>query len=76
MDKVKSQEKQILEELGSLLYFAYGGTNGTITMPSDKGFVDVLEGLRNLNVVIRYMKFDIEATKRENESLRNLLKGK
>jgi len=73
MKTTKAQEKEILEELGELLYFAYEGTDGRIAMPNKKGFVDVLEGLRCLSVVIRYQRFDIEAAKRENEYLKSLL---
>jgi len=76
MKTVKSQQKEILEELGALLYYAYEGTDGKIAKPSEKGFVDVLEGLGCLSVVIRYQRFDLEATRRENEYLRNLLRSR
>ncbi len=73
---MKSQEKEILEELGALIYYAYEGADGEIAMPSEKGFVEVLEGLRCLSLLIRYQRFDIEATRREVEYLKRLLGGK
>lgn len=76
MNIMKPKEKEILEELGALLYSAYEGADGKIAMPSEKGFVDVLEGLRCLSILIRYQRFDIEATRRENEYLQNLLRSR
>ena len=70
---MKTTKKQILEELGKLLYFAYEGSDGSLAVPSKKSFVDILEGLGSLSVIIKYLKFDIEALRREVRDLTNTL---
>jgi len=65
MKKVGAKEKETLKELGELIFFAYEGTD-----------IDVLDGLKHLRVLLKYQRFDLEATRRENDYLRNLLGSK
>jgi len=69
----KLQQAEILKEMGNLLFFAYEGTGSEITKPVKEDFVDVLEGLKHLRVLMKYQRFDLEATRRENDFLRDLL---
>lgn len=73
MKKLKDQDKEVLKELGELIFFAYEGTDPKIAMPSKRDFIDVLEGIKHLKVLFKYQRFDIEATRRENEYLKELL---
>ena len=73
MKKLKKQDKEVLKELGELIFFAYEGTDTNIAVPSDKSFIDVLDGLKHLKVLMKYQRFDLEATRRENQYLTNLL---
>jgi len=76
MKKVGAKEKETLKELGELIFFAYEGTDANIAVPSNKSFIDVLDGLKHLRVLLKYQRFDLEATRRENDYLRNLLGSK
>lgn len=73
---MKPKEKEILEELGRLLFLCYEGTDPKIAVPSEGDFIDVAQGLRHLKVLIKYMQFDLEATRREIEYFKGLLKGR
>jgi len=73
MKKLKDPDKEILKELGELVFFAYEGTDTSIAVPSGKSFIDVLDGLKHLRVLLKYQRFDLEATRRECEYLKSLL---
>lgn len=76
METTKSQEKQVLEELGKLLFLCYEGTDRSFSMPNKVEFIDVLHGLQALRLFIQYQRFDLEATRREIEYLKSLLGDK
>ena len=74
MKTTKSQQTEILKEMGNLLFLAYNGTDAKIATPSAGGFTDVLEGLQYLRIIFKYQQFDLEATRREVDFLKSLLK--
>jgi len=73
---IKSKEKKILEKLGKLIYTACKDVDPRVVSPTKSIFVDILEGLDYLRVLIKYQQFDLEATHREIEYLKNLLRKK
>jgi len=73
---IKSKEKKILESLGELIYMACKDVVPREMYPTKSTFVDIFEGLNYLRILVKYMQFDLEATKRENEYLRKLLRKK
>lgn len=76
MKKLKDKDVEVLNELGSLIYLCYDGNERQLGAPTKKDFIDVLEGLKHLKVLVKYMKFDIEATRREIDYLKKLLESK
>jgi len=72
---IKSKEKKVLEKLGKLIYIACKDVDPRVVSPTKSTFVDILEGLDYLRILIKYLQFDIEAAQRENEYLRGLLKN-
>jgi len=74
--KTETEQYKVLKELAGLIYFCYDGNEKQLGIPTKRDFIDILEGLRHLKVLIKYMKFDIEATRREVDYLKGLLKGK
>ena len=57
MKKTEPDQHEICKELSSLIYFCYDGNERTIATPTKRDFIDVLDGLKHLKVLVKYMKF-------------------
>jgi hypothetical protein len=76
----ESVEKTVTELLDHMKFIAdlQSGKYGKITRPKQmEDCIDEMrDSLTNLSFVVKYISFDLEATRRENYSLRKLLEKK
>lgn len=76
----ESVEKTVTELLDHMKFIAdlQSGKYGVITKPKQmEDCIDEMkDSLNNLTFVVKYIVFDLEATRRENYSLRQLLEKK
>ena len=76
----ESVEKTVTELLDHMKFIAdlQGGKYGVISKPKQmEDCVDEMkDSINNLSFVMKYIVFDLEATRRENYSLRKLLEKK
>jgi len=66
----KLTEKLILKKLGELIYIACKDADPRVASPTKSTFVDIMEGLDYLRILIKYQQFDLEATQRDNAYLK------
>ncbi|KKK89628.1 hypothetical protein LCGC14_2731220, partial [marine sediment metagenome] len=59
-----------------LLHYAWEGREPKCLVPGKATLKDIHDGLKDLKLIIKYQRFDLEATKREVVYLQGLLGNK
>lgn len=73
MKKNKIALTDIAEITARLLHYAWEGREPKVVIPGKATHKDIHEGLKDLRLVIKYQRFDLEATRREVAYLQKLL---
>ena len=73
MEKDEIKLNDLAEIAAILLHFAWEGREPKSLVPGKATLEDVHAGLKDLMLVLKYQRFDLESTKREKEYLQGLL---
>ena len=73
MRKEEVKLNDLAEITARLLHLAWEGKEPKSLVPGKATLKDVYEGLKDLKLVIQYLQFDLEATRREVDYLKKLL---
>ena len=73
MKKDEIKLNDLAEIVAILLHFAWEGQEPKSLVPGKATLEDIHMGLKDLRLVIKYQRFDLEATKREVTYLQGLL---
>ncbi len=76
MEEHQVELKDIAEIVAILLHYGWEGKEPKVVVPGKATNEEIYEGLKDLKLVFKYLRFDMEASRREIIYLKNLLESK